>query len=90
MSGERSERFIALAEQAAQRMTRNLAMIADCYGAPIDPKDDVITFAEMMQHYEDFGHTPGDAGCTDAICERARRMVANALAAMAQPMQGAR
>lgn len=83
MSGERSDRNIALAARAAQRVTRNLAMIADRYGAPVDPADDRITFAELLQHLSDAGHTPGtDDDCTDPLCNRARKMVAGAIAAL--------
>ena len=90
MSGERSVYFVEMAERGAQRIVERLAMIADRYGAPIDPADDVITFAEMMEHLTQFGHVPGDAYCNEKLCERARNMVAGALAAIAaQPQQGA-
>ena len=89
MAGERSAYFIEMAERGAQRVVERLAMVADRYGAPIDPNDDVITLAEMMQHYNLRGHMPGSADeCTEKICERARAMVAGALAALAaQPAQ---
>lgn len=84
MSGERSAYFIDVAERGAQRVVERLALVADRYGAPINPADDVITFAEMMQHYNLRGHMPGSADeCTEKICERARAMVAGALAALA-------
>lgn len=64
-------------------MHRKIKMVSDRYGVP--PKDDdVITLTEMMQHYDDYGHTPGDPNCGHPICERARMMVANALQAMMQ------
>lgn len=90
MPGGRSLYFISVAERAAQRMTDRLLMIADRYGAPPNPNDDVITFAEMMQHYDLRGHMPGDPTCNEPLCEKARAMVAGALAAMAQqpPQQG--
>ena len=87
MSGERSAYFVEMAERGAQRVVERLAMIADRYGKPIDPADDVITFAEMMQHYSEMGHMPGDYTCTDAVCERARKMVAGAMVAIAQQQQ---
>ena len=84
MSGERSAYFIDMAERGAQRVMERLSMIADRYGKPINPNDDVITFAEMMQHYNDYGHTPGAEGCGHPVCEKAKRMIANALSTIAQ------
>lgn len=92
VSGERSAYFVEMAERGAQRVVERLAMIADRYGAQPNPNDDVITFAEMMQEYETFGHVPPDENCGSPVCERARRMVAGALRTMAQqaaaPPQG--
>lgn len=85
MSGERSAHFIELAERGAQRFVERLAMITDRYGKPIDPNDGVITLAEMMQEYETSGHLPPGDNCSNPICERARKMVANALRIMSQP-----
>ena len=42
MSGERSVYFIEMAERGAQRVTERIAMVADRYGKPIDPNDEVI------------------------------------------------
>lgn len=87
MAGERSIYFTQMAERGAQRVVERLAMIAERYGKPIDPTDDVITFAEMMQHLVEFGHMPGDNYCNEKLCDRARKMVAGALAAVAQQAQ---
>lgn len=84
MAGERSAYFVEMGERGAQRIVERLAMIADRYGKPIDPNDDVITLAEMMQHYMAAGHMPGDQDCKEKICERARNVVAGAMAAIAQ------
>lgn len=83
MSGERSVFFTEMAERGARRVVERLTMIADRYGAPVNPNDEVITLSEMLQHYENVGHMPGDDSCGDAICEKARRMVAAAIAAIA-------
>ena len=90
MAGERSAYFTEMAERGAQRIVERLVMIADRYGKPINPNDDVITFAEMMQEYERMGHYPPDENCGSPVCERARRMIASAMATVAQqPPQGA-
>lgn len=84
MSGERSAYFVQMAERGAQRVVDRIQMVADRYGAPPNPNDDVITLAEMLQHLEDFGHTVGSPDCGHPLCEKARLMVANALTAMMQ------
>ena len=85
MSGERSVYFVEMASRAARRLTERIAMVADRYGQPVDPTDDVITFAEMLAHVAEAGHHPGmDDTCTEPICEQARRMIAGALAALMQ------
>lgn len=87
MAGERSAYFVEMAERGARRVAERIAMVADRYGAP--PKDDdVITFVELMQEYENFGHYPPGEDCMSPVCERARRMVAGALRAMTQQPQG--
>ena len=88
MAGERSVYFVDVAERGAQRVVERLAMIADRYGAPINPADDVITFAEMMQELQERGHYPPGDKCPSPVCEKGRRMIANALAAMAAQPAG--
>lgn len=87
MAGERSLYFVEVAERGAQRIVERLAMIADRYGLPIDPGDDVITFAEMLQELQERGHYPPGADCTSPVCEKGRRMIANAMAVVAQQPQ---
>ena len=78
MSGERAKRYIDLANQASERVVQRLAMIEDYYGAMTgDP--DVLTWDEIAEEMQEYGHNVPDPNCNSPVCQKARMMLANAL-----------
>lgn len=86
MAGERSERMVGVAAQAAQRMAKRLALINDLF-APESPASYVreLTWEAYMDHWADSGHRAGDdPNCTDPVCLTAFAMVNTAMAQLQQ------